>query len=93
MGQMSYLYFYPLLDDFMTGQAIDKPKMGRLWTWDDASKIVNFMTLHQAKSRKYGLDLPITNNYLITKEELKQREDALTDYFLYEMRKPKAGAE
>uniref|UniRef100_A0A7S3CSD0 Uncharacterized protein n=1 Tax=Strombidium rassoulzadegani TaxID=1082188 RepID=A0A7S3CSD0_9SPIT len=90
MGQMSYLYFYPLLDDFMIGQAIDKPKFGRLWTWDDASKIVNFMTLHFAKSRKYGLDLPVTTGNLLTKGEVKQREEALTDYFLYEMRKPKS---
>ena len=46
MGQMSYLYFYPLMDDFMTAQAMDKPKMLRMWTWDDSTKIVNFMTLH-----------------------------------------------
>ena len=46
MGQMSYLYFYPLMDDFMTAQAMDKPKMLRMWTWDDSTKIVNFMSLH-----------------------------------------------
>ena len=48
MGQMSYLYFYPLMDDFMTAQAMDKPKMLRMWTWDDSTKIVNFMSLHLA---------------------------------------------
>ena len=46
MGNMSYNYFYPLLDDYMQSAAIDKPKMLRLWAWDDATKIVNFMTLH-----------------------------------------------
>ena len=58
MGNMSYLYFYPLMDDFMLAQAIDKPKMTRLWTWDDSTKIVNFMTMHLMKSHKYGLDIP-----------------------------------
>ena len=59
MGQMSYLYFYPLMDDFMTAQAMDKPKMLRMWTWDDSTKIVNFMSLHLQQAEKYGLDIPI----------------------------------
>ena len=90
MGQMSYLYFYPLMDDFMTAQAMDKPKMFRMWTWDDSSRIVNFMTLHLEKCVKYGLDIPVQNQTLMTKEELKLREDQLTEHFLYEMRKPAA---
>ena len=89
MGQMSYQYFYPLLDDYMSSAALDKPKAGRLWAWDDASKIANFLTVHFERSKKYGLDIPITNFALLTKEELKAKEDQLTEYFLYEMRKPK----
>ena len=50
MGGMSYQYFYPLMDDFMTYQAIDKPRMLRLWTWDDSTRIVNFMSLHLLKA-------------------------------------------
>ena len=76
------------MDDFMSSMAMDKPKMLRMWTWDDSSKIVNFMTCHFEQARKYGLDIPIQNRVLMTKEELKAREDELTEYFLYEMRKP-----
>ena len=47
------------MDDFMCAQAMDKPKMGRLWTWDDSTRIVNFMTLHLMQAEKYGLDVPI----------------------------------
>ena len=78
------------MDDFMSAQAMDKPKMFRMWTWDDSSRIVNFMTLHLMKAQKYALDIPIQNSSLMTKEELKLREDQLTEHFLYEMRKPAA---
>ena len=88
MGPNSWQYFYPLLDDFMSSQAMDKPKMLRMWDWDDSSKIVNFMTMHLKQAEKYGLDIPIQNQTLFTKEELKRKEDELTEYFLYEMRKP-----
>ena len=67
---------------------MDKPKMLKLWAWDDATKIVNFMTLHLMQAQKYGLDMPIQKNKLYTKDELKMKEDELTEYFLYEMRKP-----
>ena len=86
MGPMSFQYFYPLLDDFMTYQAIDKPRMLRMWTWEDSTKIVNFMTLHFVKSHQYGLDLPILSSQGHTKEELQEREDELTQYFLDLMR-------
>ena len=90
MGPMGYQYFYPLMDDFMRAQAMDKPKMHRMWTWEDSTKIVNFMTLHFKQAEKYGLDVPIQNAALFSREEMKDREDQLTDYFLYEMRKPAA---
>ena len=64
--------------------------MLRMWTWDDSTKIVNFMTLHLKQAQKYSLDIPIQNQALFTKEELKTKEDELTEYFLYEMRKPAA---
>ena len=76
------------MDDYMTNQATDRPKFGRLWAWDDASRIANFMTVHFERCKKYGLDMPINNNVKYTKEDLKQREDQLVEYFLYEMRKP-----
>ena len=93
MGQMSYQYFYPLLDDFMTYQAIDKPRLLRLWTWDDSSRIVNMMSVHLMKSHRYALDIPIQRQQGLTKEDLKRKEDQLTEYFLNEMRKKPAVAQ
>ena len=87
MGGMSFNYFYPLLDDYMTMSAIDKPRNLRLWTWEDSSKIVNFVNLHLIKAQKYCLDIPIIRSNNMTKEELKQMEDDLTERFLQELRK------
>ena len=89
LGGLSYNYFYPLLDDFSNAQAVDKPRLLRTWTWDDSSRIVNFMNLHLLRTQKYGLDIPIQRQIGLTKEELKQREDELVAYFLHELRKPK----
>ena len=75
------------MDDYMTSMAMDRPKMLRLWTWEDSTKIVNFLTINMLKAQKYGLDFPHQNNRLHTKEELKQKEDELTEYFLEQMRK------
>ena len=76
------------MDDFQSSFAMDRPKNHRLWTWEDSSKIVNMMTCHMLQAQKYGLDMPVTNSYLWSKEELEQRENQLMEYFLYEMRKP-----
>ena len=92
MGGLSFQYFYPLLEDFMTYQAIDKPRLQRLWTWEDSTRMANMMTVHLFKTHRYGLDIPITQSVGLTKEGLNQREDELTQYFLYEMRKKPAVA-
>ena len=92
MGGLSYQYFYPLLDDFMTYQAIDRPRLLRLWTWDDSTRIANLMTVHLMKSHRYALDIPTQRSMGLTKDDLKRREDELTQYFLYEMRKKPAPA-
>ena len=76
----------------MTYQAIDKPRLLRLWTWDDSTRIANFMTVHLLKSQRYGLDIPIQHSMGLTKDDLKKREDELVEYFLYEMRKAPAVA-
>ena len=88
MGGMAYLYFYPLLDDFMAQNAVDRPRILRTWTWQDSSKIVGFFDAHLLKCQKYALDIPIFKNTNMTKEELKEREDQLTAYFVHELRKP-----
>ena len=72
----------------MGQNAVDRPRILRTWTWQDSCKMVNFIDHHFLKCQKYGLDVPILNDRNFTKEELKQREDQLTDYFLYELNKP-----
>ena len=89
LGGLSYNYFYPLLDDFNSAQVVDRPRLLRTWTWDDSSRIVNFMNLHLLRAHKFGLDIPIQRTIGLTKEDLKQREDELVAYFLHELRKPK----
>ena len=74
----------------MAAQSIDRPRLLRTWTWQDSSKIVNFFDLHLLQAHKYGLDVPILRCTDITKDELKQKEDDLTAYFLHELRKPKS---
>ena len=88
MGGLSFQYFYPLLDDFNSVNATDRPRILRAWTWQDSSKIVNFFTMHMMRSAKYGLDIPVFNSIGWTKEMMQKGEDNLTEYFLYEMRKP-----
>ena len=92
MGPLSYNYFYPLLDDFTSANAIDRPRLLRTWTWDDSTRIVNLFNMHLLRAQKYGLDIPIQRSHGITKEELKAREDELCEYFLHELRKPKVSA-
>jgi hypothetical protein len=41
----------------MTYYAIDKPRTLRLWTWDDSTRIVNFLTVHLLRAQKYGKEL------------------------------------
>ena len=88
MGNLSYQYFYPLLDDYMTQNNVDRPRVLRTWTWSDSIKIVNFFDSHLLMCQKFGLDIPIMHGGDLTKEDLKQREDNLTEYFLHELRKP-----
>ena len=88
MGGLSYNYFYPLLDDFTLANAVDRPRLLRMWTWDDSTRMVNLMNLHLLRCHKYGLEIPIQRSHGMTKEELKKREDELCAYFLHELRKP-----
>ncbi|CDW81323.1 UNKNOWN [Stylonychia lemnae] len=92
MGGMSFQYYQPLLDDFMTYFAIDRPRTLRLWTWDDSTRIVNFLTVHLMRAKKYGLDIPHHTTPYMTKELAKQREDELTEFFITEMRKAPSSA-
>jgi hypothetical protein len=71
------------MDDYMKAQAVDQPRMLRTWTWDDSTRIANFMTMHLMQASKYcnphfyqlvkliGLDIPIQCTRGLTKEDLK----------------------
>jgi len=87
MGPISFPYFYPLMDDYFKRRVIDSPRSGRLWTWEDSSKMVAFVDSEVMRAEKYGLDIPTFHFAKIKPEELKTKENDLTDYFLYEMRK------
>lgn len=87
MGGQGFQYYKPLMDDYFRAYVVDQPRTNRLWTWQDSTRLAEFYKLHLKKAEKYGLDLPHTTKVYKTKEELKQREDELVEYFLHEMRK------
>lgn len=78
---------YPLMDDYFQSYYVDSPRVNRLWTWGDATKIVDYYTLFTMRNEKYGLDLVNNMKTPMTKDELKEKEDELVEYFLHEMRK------
>ena len=80
-----------MIEDYQKSFAIDRPRNMRLWTWDDASKIANFRAMHRLRCDKFGVDIGIEKKEM-TKEEMKQKEDDLTAYFLHEMRKQPVSA-
>ena len=86
MGQTGYRYIYPIMDDYLKQHRVDSPRVGRLWTWTDSTKIVNYFREQQRRVAKYGLDNKV-HGEKYTKEALKEREDELVEYFLHEMRK------
>mmetsp|Transcript_11453 Transcript_11453/g.10114 ORF Transcript_11453/g.10114 Transcript_11453/m.10114 type:complete len:146 (-) Transcript_11453:25-462(-) len=86
MGSNSYSYIYNIMDDYLKQHRVDSPRIGRMWTWKDSTKIADFFKEHKARTDKYGLNNRI-NGYEVTKESLKEKEDELTEYFLHEMRK------
>ena len=87
MPSMHFFYNFPLIDDYMQLNSIQSPRSYRLWTWDDSSKMVNFLRNHREKAAKYGLDLTYPLPKFTTKEDLQRREDALTEFFVHQMRK------
>lgn len=83
-------YFIPLLEHHVKSGNLDGHSFeDRVYYWDDASKIANYMDYVTRRINKYGLHWGIINkkkfeNY---KEKIQKEEDELVDYFLYEMRK------
>ncbi len=85
----AYPYVYTIMDDYLKQHRIDNPRVNRLWTWRDSSKMVDYIREHRRRIEKYGLNNSATNleTSYVSKEQLKQREDDLVEYFLHEMRK------
>ncbi len=84
-----YYYMQPLYEYQIKMGNLDKFSQHRYLKWDDASISVNYLEYVMQRIRKYGLNYgPIDQrkfpNY---KETIKNEEDRLTEYFLYEMRK------
>ncbi|CAI2381808.1 unnamed protein product [Moneuplotes crassus] len=86
----AYPYMYTIMDDYLTHSRIDNPRVMRLWTWRDSTRIVEFVREHKARAAKYGLDNGASmqrDTFEFTKEQMKQKEEELCEYFLHEMRK------
>ena len=83
----SFMYNKEMADACMKAYHVDYPRVGRLWTWKDQTKMIEFLNLTKFHVAKYGLDIPYNLDRNLSKDELKKREDELTEYFLYEMRK------
>ena len=86
LGASSYLHVYPIMEDYLKQVRLDGPRVDRVWTWKDATRIVEYYRQHVRRSIKYGLD----NGQCLenrTKEAFQEKENELVDYFLSEMRK------
>lgn len=85
---MSSSYELPLQKEFANG-LVDKYSIYKNYQWDDASKIASYFDYVTRKITKYGLHMSFIqpNKFENYKQKIKEEEDALTEYFLYEMRK------
>ena len=86
-GPLAYHWSAKMMNQYMKHHHVDSPRIHRMWTWKDQTKMVEFLKLHKFWVKKYGLDIPYDLNHPLSKDELKTREDELVEYFLYEMRK------
>ena len=88
LGARSFKHSYESMGEYMKMFSIDSNRTMRVWTWQDATRIVEFYNLHMARAYKYGLDVPFFYKGAMEKEDLKAIEDRLVETFLTEMRKP-----
>jgi hypothetical protein len=89
-------YITPLIEHHIKLGELDRVAVHKYYNWDDASLVTGYYDYVLRRLGKYGkinlikgLQYGLLNskkfpNY---KEELRNLEDDLTDYFLYEMRK------
>ena len=85
-----YLYSEPLIEYHLKMGVLDNLGPGHIhMKWDDASLTVNYFLYVMERINKYGLQYgPINQRKFPDYENsIKEEEDKLTEYFLYEMRK------
>ncbi len=85
-------YLQPLYDFHIKMGIVDKPTIHKYLKWDDASISVNYLLYVLERIKKYGLNYgPLgQTKFPDYKDTIKSKEDELTEYFLYEMRKEPA---
>ena len=81
-------YNAPLLENLYSSR-VDKNTIFKNFKWDDAIKMTNYIDYVTRKISKYGLHYGFMNPYKFEnyKEKIRNDEDELAEYFLYEMRK------
>jgi len=82
-------YALPLYEHHIKLGNLDSFALGRVYYWDDATKMGNYFDYVMRRINKYGLHWGLLNKNKFQgyKEKIAQEEDDLTKYFLYEMRK------
>jgi hypothetical protein len=85
----SDIYMKPLLEHHVKMGGVDAYSHNRYLKWDDASITVAYLDYVLRRLSKYKLNYgPLTQRkYPDYTDDLKKQEDALVEYFLYEMRK------
>ena len=63
-----FILTQPLLDDYFQNRSIDTPRMLRLWTWEDSTKMVNFLNQELHRARIFGKQLNTLANLYILKD-------------------------
>ena len=86
------VYMRPLYDHHIKMGNLDTAAQNKYLKWDDASLSVAYLQYVLDRVRKYGLNYgPLgQTKFPDYKQKLKNVEEELTQYFLYEMRKEPA---
>lgn len=89
------VYITPLYEHHIKCGELDRHTKPKYLKWDDASITIGYLNYVLNRIGKYGLHWGSLNykkfdNY---KQKLKEEEDKLVEYFLYEMRKPPVEAD
>ena len=83
------IYNAPLQEYHISLGKTDKWTPQKYYQWDDAERTIGYLNYVMRRIGKYGLlyGTLSQNKFPNYKEKIKNEEDELTEYFLYEMRK------